>query len=129
MKRYREDAIIFLIGSCSYSALEILWRKYTHWTMFLTGGFCFTLLHRMFRRTRGQALWKRCLLGACSITGVEFSVGCVVNKMLRWNVWDYKDQPGNILGQVCPLYTALWALLCVPACALSHRLHRAITRR
>lgn len=128
MKHFREDALVFFIGSCSYSAIEILWRKYTHWSMFLTGGLCFALLHRLFHRYRRLCLWKKCVLGAFSITGVEFSVGCVVNRWLKLNVWDYKNQPGNILGQVCPLYTFLWALLCVPACGLSRTLHRTIMR-
>jgi|GEM_PF-3890739 len=29
---------VFLSGGGIYSALEILWRGYTHWTMAVTGG-------------------------------------------------------------------------------------------
>lgn len=27
------------------------------------------------------------------------------------DVWDYTGQPGNILGQVCPLFGLLWFLI------------------
>lgn len=119
MKRCQDGLIFFLLGFFSYSLLELLWRKYTHWTMALTGGICFVLLHRLFECLRGARLWKKCVLGACCITSVEFAVGCVVNLLLRWDVWDYSRRPFNLLGQVCLLYTFLWGLLCVPIVSLS----------
>ena len=30
------------------------------------------------------------------------------------NVWDYSDRKFNLMGQICPLYSALWFLLCIP---------------
>ncbi|MBC8545637.1 hypothetical protein H8711_01625 [Clostridiaceae bacterium NSJ-31] len=122
MKRMRNGMLLFLIGSSGYSLIEVLWRKYTHWTMALTGGVCFVVLHGIFRRCR--PLWKKCVYGAASITGVEFTVGCVVNRLLGWNVWDYSHMSGNLLGQVCPLYTFLWSLLCIPVSGLSRLLDR-----
>ena len=40
------------------------------------------------------------------ITAVELLTGLMVNRDYR--VWDYRDQPGNLFGQVCPRFTALW---------------------
>ena len=37
----------------------------------------------------------------------------------RQTTMDYSGQIGNILGQVCPLYTAMWFLLCIPLAFLT----------
>lgn len=129
MNRLRNGALLFLIGCSGYSFIEVLWRKYTHWTMSLTGGICFVLLHRLFEGCGRLGLWKKCVLGAVSITGVEFAVGCVVNRILKWNVWDYSKMRGNLLGQVCPLYSILWSLLCIPVVGLSTLLSRFVLQK
>ena len=35
----------------------------------------------------------------------------IVNIILGWNVWDYSNLPGNLLGQICPQFTVLWFFL------------------
>lgn len=35
-----------------------------------------------------------------------------------WNVWDYSDQPFNLLGQICLSYTLLWIPLSAVAIVL-----------
>ncbi len=57
----------------------------------------------------------KCAIGALLITSVEFLVGCVVNKILDLGVWDYSDRLWNIMGQVCPLFTFIWFIICIPA--------------
>ena len=42
----------------------------------------------------------------------------MVNNLLGFEVWDYRDMPLNILGQVCLPYSLLWCLLTLPAMAL-----------
>ena len=51
---------------------------------------------------------RQVVIGACVITALEFLTGCVVNLWLEWDVWDYSQLPGNVLGQVCPQYFILW---------------------
>lgn len=121
-KRYNQDAVIFAIGSVTYAMIEILWRGYTHWTMMITGGVCFLILFRVYGKIKQAKLWKKCALGSCVITGVEFIVGCIVNLWLQMNVWDYSFLPGNLLGQICPLYSCLWGLLSIPIVSLSGKL-------
>lgn len=36
--------ILFGIGGILYYFIEIIWRGYSHWTMFLLGGICFLLV-------------------------------------------------------------------------------------
>ena len=65
-----------------------------------------------------HTLWWRCLRSAGIITAYEFVVGCLVNLRLGWQVWDYSSQPGNVLGQVCPLFCFLWLMLSLPVLLL-----------
>ena len=38
----------------------------------------------------------------------------VCNLALGWRVWDYSLLWGNLWGQICPLSSSLWFLLCIP---------------
>ena len=105
---------IFSIGAVGYSIIEILWRGYTHWSMALTGGFCFSALCKLYRKmNRKTRLIKKCICGSFVITASEFLSGLIFNKLLRLNVWDYSDRKLNIAGQICPYFSFLWCILCL----------------
>lgn len=114
---------IYIIGALGYGLLEVLFRGTTHWTMLVTGGFCFVILYHMFSKRELAPLWKKCLLGAFIITAIEFIVGCVVNLWLDWGVWDYSKYSYNVLGQICASFTILWFLLCIPLAFFTRFLH------
>ncbi len=110
-----EAVSLFSIGGLAYVILEILWRGYSHWTMFVTGGLCVVLVCEMDRRNRNKtAFFLRCFYGALIITAVEFFVGCIVNLWLQWNIWDYSRLPLNLLGQVSLPFTGAWMILSAP---------------
>jgi len=111
-------AVAYGTGAVLYSLLEIAFRGFTHWTMTLTGGTCMALIYLLDRKMHSRSLWLRCLAGAGIITALEFAVGCIVNRKLGWNVWDYSDQRFNVLGQICPVFSGIWFLLCIPATAI-----------
>lgn len=110
---------IFAAGGAVYTAAELLWRGHSHWTMTLTGGACALLIHLANRRMQERSFLLRCCAGCGIITAMEFSVGCVVNLALGWNVWDYSDMRFNLLGQICLLYCVMWFFMSIPALALS----------
>ena len=116
---------IFTAGGLGYGALELLWRGRTHWTMLLAGGVCACLVWRV-SGTRWPR-WQKCAAAGALITTVEFLTGILVNLRLGWNVWDYSGRRFHLLGQICPLYTALWTALSVPLlrlCAMFGKKHR-----
>ena len=115
---------VFLSGGGIYSALEILWRGYTHWTMAVTGGVCLVLLHGLNHLCARWALVFRCLTGSAIITAMELAVGLLVNRAAGLAVWDYSDMPGNFLGQICPAFSAMWFLLCIPAFGICRGIDR-----
>lgn len=114
MESLRRTAFLFLIGGFGYFLLEVLYRGYSHWTMFLTGGVAFVCLFFLFNLSMPFSFFTRCFLGAVVITSLEFTVGIIVNKFLSWNVWDYSPLPFNVLGQISFAYSIIWFVLCIP---------------
>lgn len=121
MKKLNFDIFLFSIGGAGYGLIEILWRRYTHWSMVLTGGTCFLMLYKIFKKIADKTkLWQKCLVGSTVITSIEYFVGCIVNIKLKLKVWDYSDMPMNLHGQICLFYSFLWGLLSIPIAALCH---------
>ena len=122
------ELLVFVLGGTAYAMMEILFRGHTHWSMALTGGACVVTLYILLDWLNGQPLvmaalagavlklWSyyawHTLAGAVIVTVYEFAVGCIVNLRFGWAVWDYSDMEGNLLGQICPVFTAAWFALC-----------------
>lgn len=112
MRDAAESAVLFCIGGIAYILIELLWRGYSHWSMFFLGGLCFLVLGLINENTSWETpVFFEMLLGAFIITALEFVFGYVLNIRLRLDVWDYSDMPYNIMGQVCLPYMALWFVL------------------
>lgn len=95
---------LFCVGGGAYVGLELLYRGRSHISMFGAGGLCFLLLGRL--RKERLPIPAKVGAGAGMITVVELVTGLLVNR--DFGVWDYRGQPGNILGQICPVFMALW---------------------
>jgi len=105
----------FCIGGSAYVGLELLYRGRSHISMFGAGGLCFLLIGQLRRLRLPKPARVGC--GAGIITAVELLTGLLVNQ--QYQVWDYRHQPGNFLGQICPLFMALW----VPVTAMAMGLY------
>lgn len=93
---------LFSFGGIVYILIELLWRGYSHWSMFVLGGACFLLLGLINEKyTWDIPLFIQMLIGSFIITIMEFIAGCILNLWLGLNVWSYADMPYNILGQIC----------------------------
>ncbi len=108
--------IIFLAGGFIYGAIEIMYRGYTHPSMFITGGLCLVWVGGLnsFFSVKIPLLLQM-LIGAVIITAAEFLCGLIVNIGFGMDVWDYSGLPFNIMGQVCLLFLCLWFVLSLPA--------------
>lgn len=111
--------ILFGVGGMLYVFIELLWRGYSHWTMFIVGGICFVAVGLINEILSWETpLVIQCFIGGAIITAVEFIAGCIINLWLGWNVWDYSNLPLNILGQVCLPFFFIWVLISAPAILL-----------
>lgn len=109
MRMLYKYVALLIAGGGLYVLLELIWRGRSHWTMFLLGGICFICLGLINELIPwDMPLWQQILIGACIVTSLEFLTGCIINLWLGWDVWDYSDITGNVLGQICPQFFALW---------------------
>lgn len=106
------EILVFVLGGFAYGMMEILFRGHTHWTMVITGGACVLTIYMLSGWLMSIPLIMAAATGALIVTTYEFFVGLIVNVRLGWQVWDYSALPGNIMGQICPVFTAAWFLLC-----------------
>lgn len=107
--RVKKYALCFLLGAVGYSAIEVIWRGYTHWTMMIAGGVCFIIFSVVEERLRDRGLPLKAAVCGLGVTAVEFIFGVLFNLIFKMNVWDYSNMPFNIWGQICPIFTLLWA--------------------
>lgn len=108
--------VLCCIGGLLYICCELLFRGYSHWTMFLVGGICFVLIGAINELIPWEMpIWQQAIIGAVIVTAIEFVSGCIINIWLGWDVWDYSDMPFNILGQICLPFTAIWFALAIVA--------------
>lgn len=112
---------IFLawFGGSAYVTMEVFARARSHWTMFVLAAVVFIAvgLFNELLSWETSLVWQ-VLIGVAMATMTELLTGLVVNVWLGWGVWDYSQMPGNLWGQICPQFTALWAPLILLAIVL-----------
>lgn len=89
MKDFFYYLFLFLLGGQSYCTVEIITRGRTHYSMFFAAGLIFLY-----------------------IRVTEFIFGCIFNLKYSLAVWDYSNQPFNVLGQICLPFSILWFFAC-----------------
>lgn len=120
MKKVSEYLFLWCMGGCIYYSFEMLFRGFSHWSMFILGGLCL-----MFCFWQGQILnwtaplWLQVLRCVIFVTACEFITGIIVNKWMGWGVWDYSDQPFQLFGQICLPFAVIFSGLCVVGIFLS----------
>jgi len=109
-RRASEILFIWTLGGSIYYLLEIAFRGFSHWSMFILGGsvllFC-TVQGQAMRWT--EPLWLQIVRAVLFVTALEFATGIIVNKWLRLDIWDYSDQPLNLWGQICVPFMILFS--------------------
>lgn len=120
--KYAKYPLLFCTGGTGYMILELLWRGWSHGSMFLAGGTCFLLLGKVNGCKLG--LLPKALLGSAAITGVELAAGLIFNR--NYTVWDYRKLPFSFLGQICLPYSLLWLPVGIGAMVLYRRLDRKL---
>lgn len=115
-KSIAEYLFLFWLGGSVYIEIELLYRGYTHWSMFLLAGFVFITVgwsnEHIF--TWHDKFFKQVFIATIWATLCEYICGWI----LRFNglqVWDYSDVPLNIDGIVCIPFMFAWAALMIVA--------------
>ena len=112
MRRVSEYLFLWAVGGCLYYSFELLFRGFSHWSMFVLGGVCFVFFQVQARMLRWQdPLWRQVLRCAVFVTALEFITGIIVNKWMDWHVWDYTGMPLQLFGQICVPFMLLFGAL------------------
>ena len=107
-------------GGTVYFLLEVAFKTLTghperiSWTMLVVAIILTVAVERCgYQLPWTVPLWLQAFCCAALVTAVELVAGCVINLWLDLDVWDYSTMPGNLWGQICPQYSAIWWVLCL----------------
>ncbi len=119
MRQISKNMFLFTVGGLLYYLIEVVWRGYSHISMFALGGICFVLIGLINEYLSWETpLWKQMLIAAVIVTGMELIAGLILNVWLQLNIWDYSNLPFNLWGQISLQYSVIWFLLSLPAIIL-----------
>ncbi len=100
----------FVTGGALYPIIELAYRGRTHYSMALAGGLSACLIRLADKGMRGAPLWLKAAACGLGVTGIEYAIGMLFNR--RHKIWDYRREPLNLRGQICPKFTLIWCGLC-----------------
>ncbi len=125
--RIWKNGVLFSLGGGAYVALELLWRGRSHVSMFLAGGASLLLIGGLNHVKPRLPLPLRAVAGAGIITMVELAAGLLFNR--DYTVWDYRELPGNWLGQICPRFSLMWIVLAALVLLIYDPLEKLVDRK
>lgn len=109
LKNIFKYLILGSIGGAIYIVIELLYRGYTHWSMFCVAFFAFILIGLINEFISwNMSLWKQMLIGSGIVTVLEFISGYILNIKLGWHIWNYSNVPFNVMGQICLPFSVAW---------------------
>lgn len=126
-KTFIEYLILFFIGGFIYYLIEIIYRGYSHVSMFILGGICFILIgliNEVF--PWDMYIETQISIGLICVLSLEFISGCILNIWLDLHIWDYSNLPFNLLGQICIPFALLWIPLILVAIILDDHVRKIL---
>ena len=100
--------------------MDLIFRGFSHWSMFVLGGLCFVFFAVQGRMLLWQdPLWLQLIRCMVFVTSMEFITGIIVNKWLHLQVWDYSRLPLQLFGQICVPFIIIFSGLAAVGIVLS----------
>lgn len=112
IKLFLKYLFLGFVGGFTYYNIEIIYRGYSHISMFILASFLFIIIGLINEFLSWDTpLFIQSIIGAIIVTVFEFITGCIVNLWLGLNIWDYSNEPLNVMGQICLPFTLIWIVL------------------
>lgn len=125
MRKWTLNTLLWSWVGTVYFFMEVIWKtlrghpEAISWTMLALAIVLSIPLERCGAEVPWEMpLWLQSVLCGTLIMVVEFIAGVVLNIWLGLGVWDYSNLWGNLFGQVCPQFWAIWVVLSAPAIVL-----------
>ena len=104
--------VLFVVDGSVYVFIEMLFRGYSHISMFILGGICGIIIGGLNNwYSWDMSIIKQMFISGIIITILEYITGYIVNIKLKLNVWDYSNMPFNIDGQICLPFSIGWVCI------------------
>ena len=125
LKNISEYLVLWAVGGCIYYGIEVLFRGFSHISMFMLGGLCMQFFTWQGRLTEWQdALPRQITRCTIFVVSMEFITGIIVNKWYHLAVWDFRICHCSYGGRfVFPLrlfflFYVLWVSFCPDICSI-----------
>ncbi len=83
MKKVSEYLVLWTLGGTIYYTFEVIFRGFSHWSMFMLGGLCLVFFGQQGLWVEWEApLWLQLVRCVLFVTAGEFITGIIVNKWL-----------------------------------------------
>ena len=117
--RWVLSVLMWTWGGAAYFLLEVAYKtargepERISWTMLVLAAIlCIPIERAGAEMPWDVPLWMQAAGCAVLVTATELIAGLILNVWLGLGVWDYSDLWGNLWGQICPQFAAIWWGLC-----------------
>ena len=111
---------MFLVGYCTYMAMEMTFRSYTFVLMGIVGGISFILIDSINNKLSFNVdILIQCITGSSIITIFELIVGRCLQILHYPEMWNYLNMPLNYKGVICLPFSLLWCIVSLFAILLA----------
>jgi sterol desaturase/sphingolipid hydroxylase (fatty acid hydroxylase superfamily) len=105
---------LFLVGYCTYIALEVTYRNVSYPLMGCVGGISLLL----FDQINNKISWNLDLIlqgfiGSAIVTSFELFVGEALKVLNHPLMWDYSNMPFNYDGVICLPFSIVWIIITI----------------
>lgn len=114
------SVLMWTWGGAAYFLLEVAYKtargepERIIWTMLVLAAIlCIPIERAGAEMPWDVPLWMQAAGCAVLVTATELIAGLILNVWLGLGVWDYSDLWGNLWGQICPQFAAIWWGLCL----------------
>ena len=118
--RWVLSVLMWTWGGAAYFLLEVAYKtargepERISWTMLVLAAIlCIPIERAGAEMPWDVPLWIQAAGCAVLVTATELLAGLILNVWLGLGVWDYSDLWGNLWGQICPQFAAIWWGLCL----------------
>lgn len=110
-KRALKYIVLFITFSALYVWIEIMFRNRSDRSMLALSGVLGVILGLLNNVIPwSMTLVQQALIGGFLIvTPMEYIVGIIFNN--TYKIWDYRNMPLNIDGQICLPFTLIWCII------------------
>ena len=131
--RWVLSVLMWTWGGAAYFLLEVAYKtargepERISWTMLVLAAILCSPIERAGAEMPWDVpLWMQAAGCAVLVTATELIAGLILNVWLGLGVWDYSDLWGNLWGQICPQFAAIWWGLCLVFIPVFDWMHYAV---